>query len=136
MLRNSITTKKVSLSWHDSATSFLEGVFARGDRRLSRVIEKAYNMVCIFDGWSECFDLEKWLEAFQKCNINPEDYSCRKFEYEDVLPWEHLDYAVTKKFFIAQNKLAREEKTTPNCRISCSGCGANCYGEGVCFEKH
>ena len=135
LLRNSITTKKVSLSWHDSATSFLEGVFARGDRRLSRVIEKAYNMGCIFDGWSECFDLEKWLEAFQKCNINPEDYSCRKFEYEDILPWEHLDYAVTKKFFIAQNKLAREEKTTPNCRISCAGCGANCYGEGVCFEK-
>ncbi|MEE0946652.1 MAG: TIGR03960 family B12-binding radical SAM protein [Acutalibacteraceae bacterium] len=135
LLRNSITTKKISLSWHDSATSFLEGVFARGDRRLSAVIETAYRMGCIFDSWSECFDLEKWLEAFEKCGINPEDYSGRSFDYEEVLPWEHLDYAVSKKFFIAQNKLAKEEKTTPNCRISCAGCGANCYGEGVCFEK-
>ncbi len=136
LLRSSITTKKVSLSWHDSATSFLEGVFARGDRRLSDVIETAYKMGCMFDGWSECFDLVKWLEAFEKCNVKPEDYSCRNFAYDEILPWEHLDYAVTKRFFIEQNKLAKEEKTTPNCRISCAGCGANCYGEGVCFEKH
>lgn len=136
LLRSSVTTKKVSLSWHDSATSFLEGVFARGDRRLSEVIETAYKMGCVFDGWSECFDLKKWLCAFEKCNINPEDYSGREFSFDEILPWEHLDYAVTKKFFIAQNKLAKQEKTTPNCRISCAGCGANCYGEGVCFEKH
>ncbi len=135
LLRSAITTKKISLSWHDSATSFLEGVFARGDRRLSDVIETAYKMGCVFDGWSECFDLDKWLCAFEKCNINPEDYSERKFSYDEILPWEHLDYAVTKKFFIAQNKLAKQETTTPNCRISCAGCGANCYGEGVCFEK-
>ena len=130
-----ITTKKISLSWHDSSTSFLEGVFARGDRRLGKVIEAAWKKGCIFDSWSECFDLEKWLAAFEECGIDPEFYSCRTREYDEVLPWEHLDYAVSKDFFVKQNKLAHEAITTPNCRISCAACGANCYGEGVCFEK-
>ena len=134
-LRSQIKTKKVSLSWHDSNTSFLEGVFARGDRRLSSVIETAYKKGCIFDGWSECFDLEKWLEIFSELGIDPKEYSERKFDYEEILPWEHLDYAVTKDFFIKQNKLAHMAVTTPNCRISCAACGANCYKEGVCFEK-
>lgn len=134
-LRSQIKTKKVSLSWHDSKTSFLEGVFARGDRRLSAVIEAAYKKGCIFDGWSECFDLDKWLETFKELGIEPEKYSGRAFSYEEILPWEHLDYAVTKEFFIKQNKLSYEAVTTPNCRISCAACGANCYKEGVCFEK-
>ena len=134
-LRSRIKTKKVSLSWHDSKTSFLEGVFARGDRRLSAVIEAAYKKGCIFDGWSECFDLDKWLETFKELGIDPEKYSGRAFSYEEILPWEHLDYAVTKEFFIKQNKLSYEAVTTPNCRISCAACGANCYKEGVCFEK-
>ncbi len=134
-LRSCITTKKISLSWHDYATSFLEGVFARGDRRLSAVIETAYKDGCLFDGWTECFDLEKWLGAFEKCGIEPEFYSSRQREYDEILPWEHLDYAVTKEFFIKQNELAKMAVTTPNCRISCAACGANCYGEGVCFEK-
>ena len=134
-LRSQIKTKKVSLSWHDSKTSFLEGVFARGDRRLSAVIEAAYKKGCIFDGWSECFDLDKWLETFKELGIDPEKYSGRAFSYEEILPWEHLDYAVTKEFFIKQNKLSYEAVTTPNCRISCAACGANCYKEGVCFEK-
>ncbi len=134
-LRSQIKTKKISLSWHDSNTSFLEGVFARGDRRLATVIEEAYKSGCIFDGWSECFDLEKWLEIFKKQGIDPEKYSGRKFGFDEILPWEHLDYAVTKDFFIKQNMLAKEEVTTPNCRISCAACGANCYKEGVCFEK-
>jgi radical SAM superfamily enzyme YgiQ (UPF0313 family) len=134
-LRSQITTKKISLSWHDYATSFLEGVFARGDRRLSDVIETAFNDGCVFDSWTECFDLDKWLNAFEKCGIDPEFYSSRQRSFDEILPWEHLDYAVSKEFFIKQDKLAHEEKTTPNCRISCAACGANCYGEGVCFEK-
>ncbi len=134
-LRSQITTKKISLSWHDYATSFLEGVFARGDRRLADVIETAFNDGCVFDSWTECFDLDKWLDAFNKCGIDPEFYSCRQRSFEEILPWEHFDYAVNKEFFIKQDKLAHDEKTTPNCRISCSVCGANCYGEGVCFEK-
>jgi hypothetical protein len=113
----------------------LEGVFARGDRRLGKVIETAYKNGCVFDSWSECFSLDKWLDAFKECGIDPEFYSCRERSVDEILPWDHLDYAVTKDFFIKQNKLAKEAVTTPNCRISCSSCGAACYGEGVCFER-
>jgi len=134
-LKSQITTRKISLSYHDSSTSFLEGVLARGDRRLSAVIEKAYKNGCVFDSWTECFDLEKWLNAFKECGIDPEFYANRKREYDEINPWDHLDYAVTKEFLINESRTAHEEKTTPNCREKCSGCGANCYKTGVCYEK-
>ncbi len=135
LLKSYITTKKISLSYHDSATSFLEGVFARGDRRLSAVIEKAYEKGCYFDGWNECFVLDKWLEAFDECKINTEFYANRRREYSEIMPWDHLNYGVNKSFLVCENKKAYNEKTTPNCRLQCSGCGANSYGEGVCFER-
>ena len=134
-LRSQITTKKISLSWHDSSTSFLEGVFARGDRRLGRVIEAALKKGCRFDGWDECFDLDKWLEAFDDCGIEPSFYANRKREFDETNPWDMFDYGVTKKFLVCQNELAHKGLTTPNCREKCAGCGANKYGEGVCFEK-
>lgn len=134
-LRSQITTKKISLSWHDSSTSFLEGVFARGDRRLGRVIESALQKGCRFDGWDECFQLDKWLEAFFECGIEPAFYANRQRTFEEVNPWDMLDYGVDKKFLICQNELAHKGITTPNCREKCAGCGANKYGEGVCFEK-
>jgi len=134
-LRDCITTKKISLSWHDSSTSFLEGVFARGDRRLGAVIEAALKKGCRFDGWDECFNLEAWLEAFKECGIDPAFYANRKREFSEVNPWDMLDYGVTKKFLICQNELAHKGLATPNCREKCAGCGANKYGEGVCFEK-
>ena len=135
-LKSCITTKKVSLSYHDSPTSWLEGVFARGDRRLCDAVYYAYKNGCRLDGWSECFDVEKWKEAFIKCGIDTSFYANRKRKYEEIMPWDHLNYGVTKSFLIRQNELAQQEITTPNCRISCAACGANCYGEGVCFEKH
>ena len=135
LLRNSITTKKVSLSYHDSSTSFLEGVIARGDRRLCDVIETAYKKGCVFDGWNECFDLDKWLEAFRECGIDTAFYANRKREFSEINPWDHFNYGVTKSFLIKENERAYNATTTPNCRIKCAGCGATCYGEGVCFEK-
>ncbi|MBR6693768.1 MAG: TIGR03960 family B12-binding radical SAM protein [Clostridia bacterium] len=135
LLRNSIKTKKISLSYHDSSTSFLEGVFARGDRKLCDVIETAYNSGCKFDGWNECFSLDTWMEAFKKCGIDTAFYANRGRDYEEILPWDHLNYGVTKCFFVRENEKAHGAKTTPNCREQCAGCGANCYGEGVCFEK-
>ena len=135
LLKNSITTKKISLSYHDSSTSFLEGVFARGDRRLCDVIEAAYKKGCKFDGWNECFNLDKWLEAFEECGVDTAFYANRKREFDEILPWDHFNYGVTKKFFIEENKKAHAESTTPNCRLNCSACGAACYGEGVCYEK-
>lgn len=135
LLKYSNTNKKVNVSWHDPATTVMEGVLARGDRRLSVVIEKAYKKGCKFDSWNEYFKPELWDEAFKECNIDPAFYSARTRSFDEILPWEHLDYGVTKEFFIRQNIAAHAAKTTPNCREKCSACGAACYGEGVCFEK-
>ncbi len=134
-LKSCIKTRKISLSYHDSATSFLEGVLARGDRRLGSVIEKAFQKGCRFDSWTECFNLDKWLEAFAECDISPEFYANRERDYCEINPWDHLDYGVTKEFLVRENRTAHSEITTPNCREKCAGCGANCYGEGVCFEN-
>ena len=134
-LRGCNKNRKVNISWHDSATSYMEGVLARGDRRLSRVIEAAFKKGCKFDSWTEYFSLEKWLETFKECGIEPDFYVSRKREYNEIMPWEHLDYGVSKNFLISENKAAHAGVTTPNCREKCSGCGAAGYGEGVCFEK-
>ena len=133
-LQSCIKTKKINLSWHDSSTSFLEAVFAKGDRRLGKVIEKAVELGCRFDGWNEYFDLNKWLEAFDACGIDPEFYANRERDFDEISPWNHMDVGVTKKFLIGQNKLAHKAITTPNCREKCAGCGANCFGTGVCYE--
>ena len=134
-LKSCIKTRKVSLSYHDYSTSLMEGVLARGDRKLSQVIEAAYKKGCRFDSWTECFDLKKWLDAFCECGIDYHFYANRLRGYDEITPWEHLDFAVTKQFLIRENKTAHSEKTTPNCREKCAACGANCYGEGVCYEK-
>ena len=134
-LLSCIRSKKITLSWHDPATSMLEGVFARGDRRLREVLLAAYNKGLHFDGWDEYFDSEKWVEAFSECGVSYEYYVNRLREFSEVLPWEHLDYGVTKKFFISENIKAKNAETTKNCRQDCAACGAACYGEGVCFER-
>ena len=134
-LKSCITTKKISLSYHDSKTSFLEGVLARGDRRLGAVLESAFKKGCKFDSWTECFDVEKWREAFEENGISPDFYANRTRTYDEINPWDHLDYAVSKNFLINENKTAHSEQTTPNCREKCSNCGANCYKKGVCYEK-
>ena len=134
-LLQSIKTKKVIVSYHQSYTSLLEGVFARGDRRLCAVLMKAFEKGLHFDGWDECFDFEKWLEAFNECGLDAAFYASRKREYDEVLPWDHLDYGVSKEFLINENKLAHSAVTTKNCRQQCAGCGATCFGEGVCYEK-
>lgn len=134
-LKYSNKNRRVNISWHDSSTSLLEGAFARGDRRLGKVIEAAFKKGCKFDSWNEFFKPELWEEAFSENGLSPEFYAGRTRDYSEVNPWDHLDYGVTKKFLIAENERAHAAVTTPNCREKCAGCGANCYGEGVCFEK-
>lgn len=134
-LRDALTTRKITLNWHDNKTSFLEGVFARGDRKLGKVMEAAFRKGCHFDSWDECFELEKWQEAFEECGVDPAFYANRKREFDEINPWDHLDYGVTKKFLVCQNELAHKAVTTPHCREKCAACGANAFGEGVCFEK-
>ena len=135
LLKENIRSKKITFNYHENRTSFLEGVFARGDRRLGAVIEAAYKKGCRFDGWDECFDLDRWLEAFSECGIAPEFYTERTRDTDEIFPWDHLDYAVNKRFLISENKKAHDGKTTDNCRQKCAGCGANLWGEGVCFEN-
>ena len=134
-IKESITTKKIQFNYHDADTSFLEAVFARGDRKLCRVLELACERGFHFDGWNDCFSLEKWLELFEECGIDPAFYANRRRGFDEVLPWDHIDYGVSKQFFINECKKAYSNATTPHCRLKCSGCGAARYGEGVCFEK-
>lgn len=134
-IKESIKTKKITYNYHDSSTSFLEAVFARGDRRLCRVMELALERGFHFDGWGECFDLDKWLELFRECGISPEFYANRRRSFDEVLPWEHIDYGVTKEFLINECKKAYSNQTTFNCREKCSNCGAAKWKGGVCVEK-
>jgi len=128
-LVGSVTSKKIRVNWHDAETSFLEGVFARGDRRLSSVIYEAWKNGCKLDGWGEYFDYQKWQDAFDKCNIDPKFYNCRKRDFDEVLPWSHLDYGISEKFLMNENIKAHNEDTTPHCREKCAGCGANKLGQ-------
>ena len=134
-LLESVKSKKIRLSWHDSATSILEAVFARGDRRLSNVIYKAWQSGCKFDSWGEYFDNDKWMKAFEECNLSPDFYAHRRREYDEINPWDHIDIGVSKAFLINEDKLAHQSVTTPHCRQKCSNCGAAKYGKGVCYEK-
>ncbi len=135
LLIDSLTTKKITLSWHDSKTSILEGVFARGDRRLGRVIAEAQKIGCKFDGWGEMFDYDKWMKAFETAGVNPDFYNHRTRDFDEILPWSHLDYFVSEKFLQEENRQAHLAVTTPNCREKCSNCGAACQKVGVCVEK-
>ena len=132
-LKASIKSKRIRYSWHDNRTSYLEGVFARGDRRLIDVIIRAVKNGCRFDGWNDHFKYDKWMQSFEECGINP-DFYLRERDLEEVLPWDHIDVGVTKEFFKREFEKSQKAQTTPNCREKCAGCGANCFGTGVCYE--
>ena len=134
-LKDTIQTKKINYNYHDADTSYMEAVFARGDRKLSKVLKKACEKGLHFDGWSDCFSLAKWLEIFDECGIDPDFYATRQREFDEILPWDFLDYGVTKKYLISECEKAYGNTTTPHCRIKCNNCGATKYGVGVCFEK-
>ncbi len=130
-----VKTRKVNVSRHVPWTSFLEGVFARGDRRLGRVIETAWRKGCHFDSWDECLDRDKWNKSFEENGIDPFFYTARRRELDEVLPWDHMDYGVTKKFLANENIKAHKGETTACCREKCAGCGANRLNGGVCNEN-
>lgn len=127
--------KHLTVNYHDSKTSYLEAVFARGDRKLCKVLEKAAEWGFHFDGWDDYMDFDRWLEAFEVCGIDPDFYATRHREFDEVFPWDHLDYKIRKEFLIEECKRAYRAETTPNCKEKCAGCGAACYQGGVCVEK-
>ena len=131
-LLSNIHTKKINASFHKVDISFLEGVFARGDRRLSKVIEYAWAHGCKFDGWDDSFHFDTWMESFAACEVDPLFYTSRRRSFDEVLPWDHLDYGIRKEFLVREAKKAYESKTTPHCRIQCAGCGADRLNGGKC----
>lgn len=135
LIKDSITTKKIQFNYHDADTSFLEAVFARGDRRLCKAMELACEKGFHFDGWNDCFSLEKWLEVFKECDIDPAFYANRRRSFDEILPWDHIDYGVTKDYLKKECDKAYNNATTPHCRLKCNNCGAAKYGRGVCYEK-
>lgn len=132
-LKDCMDDKRIKHNYHDAPVSVLEGVFARGDRRLADVLLTAHKKGIKFDGWSQFFSMEKWLEAFEECGIDPAFYT-RERSFDEVLPWDMIDIGVRKEFLISEAKKAEQGIVTPNCREKCSACGANCFKGGVCYE--
>lgn len=134
LIKDNVPSRRIRYTYHDNTTSYLEGVFARGDRRLCKAIIEAVHRGCKFDAWGEFFDFEKWIQTIEDCGLDPDFYAARERSYDEVLPWDHIDVGVTKDFFIRENERAKAGCTTPHCREKCSGCGAAKFGAGVCFE--
>ncbi len=133
-MKEQLNQKSIKYNWHEVEVTTLEGVFARGDRRLNQVIRDAYESGCLYDAWSEYFKYDKWLEAFAKNGIDYTFYTNRERMEDEVLPWDFIDVGVTKKFLWKEYQRAQQGVVTPNCRQSCAGCGAASFGGGVCIE--
>ncbi|HRT82351.1 MAG TPA: TIGR03960 family B12-binding radical SAM protein, partial [Oscillospiraceae bacterium] len=131
-IKSKISSRKINISFHNPQMSFLEGVFARGDRRLGAAIEEAWRSGCRFDGWDDHFNYELWLKAFEKTGLDPAFYANRLRDTKELLPWDHLDYGLNKKFLEKERRLAYAAQTTPHCRENCAGCGTNALNGGAC----
>ena len=133
-LLESVHSRKIKVNYHDSTTSFLEGVFAKGDRRLAPVILEAYKRGCYFDGWEECFKYDTWMQVFEDMGIDPKFYCQRAIGLDEVTPWSHMDYGVTHEYLVREYKKALAAQTTQPCNRACHGCGANHLLGGPCFD--
>lgn len=132
-LGSSIKDKKITYNFHDPKLSFLEAVFARGDRKLTKALIRAWEKGCKFDGWADYFNYEKWMETFRETKIDPSFYANRHREYDEILPWDFIDVGVSKKYLIRENEKAKEGILTRDCRKGCTGCGINIsFTGGVC----
>ena len=132
LLREAITTKTVTYNWHDADTSFLEAVLARGDRRMCKVLEAAWRKGAKLDAWEEYFSLDRWLEAFAECGLDPHFYANRQREKDEIMPWSVISSGVTEEYLWRELQRAEAGVTTPDCRTHCNGCGANHMVGGTC----
>lgn len=133
-LQEATKNRSVSFNWNNPDVSILEAIIARGDRKISKAIYEAWKNGAKFDGWDEHFDIEKWNKALETAGLSKEFYAQRKRKLDEILPWEFINLGINRKFFEREYENALNEKTTPNCRQSCSGCGIASFGGGVCFE--
>ena len=132
LLLETCTSKKITFRFHNTDLTFLEGVFARGDRKLCDVIETAYRNGCTFDSWDDKFKFDTWMNAFETCGVSTEFYANRRRSYDEILPWDHINSGVKKSFLISENEKAKKAETTGHCRQQCAGCGSNILNGGKC----
>ena len=130
-----LNQKSIKYNWHEADVSVLEGVFARGDRRVGQAILTAYRRGCMFDSWSESFRNEVWLESFADCGLDIGFYTTRERADDEIFPWDFIDCGVTREFLLREWKKAKEGIVSENCRMKCQGCGAKRFGGGVCYEE-
>ena len=133
-MKTQLNHKSLKYNWHEADVTVLEGVFARGDRRVGKALLEAYKLGCIYDSWGEHFKYDLWVQAFENTGVDIDFYNLRERDLDEILPWDFINIGVTKKFLQREWKNAMEGKVTPNCRMQCAGCGAAIYGGGVCFE--
>jgi len=133
-MKEQLNRKSLKYNWHEADVTVLEGVFARGDRKLGQVLLKAYEKGCIFDAWTEAFDNQKWMKAFEECGVSIDFYNLRERSLDEIFPWDFIECGVSKEFLKREWQRAKEEQVTPNCSVKCSGCGAARFQGGVCDE--
>ena len=134
-VKEQLNQKSIKYNWHEADASVLEGVLARGDRRLSKVLMKVYEKGCFYDAWGEYFKNEKWLEAFEECGLTIDFYNTRERNLDEIFPWDFIDCGVTKEFLKREWLKAQKGEISANCKLKCQGCGANRFGGGICFEE-
>ena len=132
--QDQLNRKSLKYNWHDAEVTVLEGILARGDRKVGKLIEEVYRLGAIYDSWSDQFDNDKWMQAFENTGIDIGFYNLRERYEDEVFPWDFIDIGVTKKFLRKEWDKAMKGEVTPNCRMQCSGCGAARWGGGVCVE--
>lgn len=130
-----LNQKSIKYNWHEADASVMEGVLARGDRRLAKVILKVYQKGCFYDAWSEYYKHRVWLETIEECGLTPEFYTSRERSLDEILPWDYIDAGVTKEFLKREWQKAQNEIISENCKVKCQGCGAARFGGGICFEE-
>ncbi len=130
-----LNQKSIKYNWHEADVSMLEGLLARGDRKLSEVLLKVYQKGCMFDAWGEMFKNDIWMETLEECGIDLSFYTTRERELDEILPWDFIDCGVTKTFLIREWEKAQNAQGSPNCRVQCQGCGATVFQGGVCYEN-
>ncbi len=134
-VKEMLNQKSIRYNWHNAEVTLLEGVFARGDRRISKVILEAYRQGALYDAWTEYWDYNRWLKAFADTGIDMDFYTLRERSLDEILPWDFIDIGVSKSFLKREWENARAGKVTPNCKAACSGCGAAAYQTGICKTK-
>ena len=134
-IMSQLNQKSIKYNWHEADVSVLEGVLARGDRRVAQIIRKAYEKGCMFDAWSEYFHNERWMESFEECGLDIGFYTTRERADDEIFPWDFIDCGVTREFLLREWKKAKSQTVSPNCKVQCQGCGASRFGVGICHES-